>query len=90
MRRDRGRGLGGGRGQGGPGGRCPVPAVPLARGMEPPTGTESARLVSPRGGPADGSLRLKRYHRHRHPLAPAPPSPLAPRHRHPRHPTAPC
>ncbi|XP_066402082.1 probable proton-coupled zinc antiporter SLC30A3 [Molothrus aeneus] len=27
--------------------------------MEPPTGTESARLVSPRGGRADGSLRLK-------------------------------
>ncbi|XP_075271265.1 putative proton-coupled zinc antiporter SLC30A3 [Opisthocomus hoazin] len=27
--------------------------------MEPPAGSESARLVSPRGGPADGSLRLK-------------------------------
>ncbi|KAM4902840.1 putative proton-coupled zinc antiporter SLC30A3 [Sylvia borin] len=27
--------------------------------MEPPTGTESARLVSPRDGRADGSLRLK-------------------------------
>ncbi|XP_050834495.1 probable proton-coupled zinc antiporter SLC30A3 [Serinus canaria] len=35
--------------------------------MEPPTGTESSRLVSPRGGRADGSLRLKRYRRHRHP-----------------------
>ncbi|RMB94048.1 hypothetical protein DUI87_29501 [Hirundo rustica rustica] len=28
--------------------------------MEPTTGTESSRLVSPRGGRADGSLRLKR------------------------------
>ncbi|KAM6432734.1 putative proton-coupled zinc antiporter SLC30A3 [Rhynochetos jubatus] len=27
--------------------------------MESPTGTESSRLVSPRDGPADGSLRLK-------------------------------
>ncbi|XP_056200654.1 probable proton-coupled zinc antiporter SLC30A3 [Falco biarmicus] len=30
--------------------------------MEPPTGTESAHLVSPRDGRADGSLRLKSSH----------------------------
>ncbi|XP_053917673.1 probable proton-coupled zinc antiporter SLC30A3 isoform X3 [Cuculus canorus] len=48
--------------------------------MESPTGTESARLVSPRGGPAGGSLRLDRYSRHRIPAPPAsaPPSPAPP------------
>ncbi|XP_041327253.1 zinc transporter 3 [Pyrgilauda ruficollis] len=56
--------------------------------MEPHewTGTESARLVSPRGGRADGSLRLKRYRRHRHPS----PAPITGTHRpgsHHRHPS---
>ncbi|XP_058275933.1 probable proton-coupled zinc antiporter SLC30A3 isoform X3 [Hirundo rustica] len=39
--------------------------------MEPTTGTESSRLVSPRGGRADGSLRLKS-------LFTGPPDPSAP------------
>ncbi|KAM9297544.1 putative proton-coupled zinc antiporter SLC30A3 [Morus bassanus] len=48
--------------------------------MESPTGTESARLVSPRGGPADGSLRLKSlFAGCQDPLAPPAPPALAPR-----------
>ncbi|KAK4825032.1 hypothetical protein QYF61_023036 [Mycteria americana] len=47
--------------------------------MESPTGTESARLVSPRGGPADGSLRLKSlFAGSQDPLAPPAPPALAP------------
>ncbi|XP_074751280.1 putative proton-coupled zinc antiporter SLC30A3 isoform X2 [Athene noctua] len=46
--------------------------------MEPPTGTESARLVTPRGGRADGSLRLKSLFAGSQD-APAPPAPPAPR-----------
>ncbi|XP_074438450.1 putative proton-coupled zinc antiporter SLC30A3 isoform X4 [Larus michahellis] len=45
--------------------------------MEPPSGTESARLVSPRGGRADGSLRLKSLFAGSQDI-PAPPPPLAP------------
>lgn len=65
----------------------PVPAVPLEPGMEPPTDPESARLVSPRSGRADGSLRLKRYRQHghpspRHPITPTPPPPPARQLRH--------
>ncbi|XP_064366260.1 probable proton-coupled zinc antiporter SLC30A3 [Dromaius novaehollandiae] len=42
--------------------------------MEPPPGTETARLVSPRGGRADGSLRLKSlFASPRDALAPQPP-----------------
>lgn len=94
-----GRGAGPQEGAGPRQSRRRVPAVLLAPGMESPTGTESARLVSPRGGRADGSLRLKRYRRHRHPIAPAPPSPAphrpgtlstsitaSPSPRHPHHP----
>ncbi|KAM9240732.1 putative proton-coupled zinc antiporter SLC30A3 [Leptosomus discolor] len=48
--------------------------------MEPPAGTESARLVSPRGGRADGSLRLKSlFAGSQDPLAPSDPPALAPR-----------
>ncbi|XP_064304534.1 probable proton-coupled zinc antiporter SLC30A3 [Phalacrocorax carbo] len=48
--------------------------------MESPTGTESARLVSPRGGPADGSLRLKSlFAGSQDPLALPDPPALAPR-----------
>ncbi|XP_075606303.1 putative proton-coupled zinc antiporter SLC30A3 [Balearica regulorum gibbericeps] len=48
--------------------------------MEPPTGTESARLVSPRGGRADGSLRLKSlFAGSQDALAPPAPLALAPR-----------
>ncbi|XP_054149446.1 probable proton-coupled zinc antiporter SLC30A3 [Melozone crissalis] len=44
--------------------------------MEPSTGTESARLVSPRGGRADGSLRLKSlFTGSGDPSAPAAPDP---------------
>ncbi|XP_029893893.1 zinc transporter 3 isoform X1 [Aquila chrysaetos chrysaetos] len=47
--------------------------------MEPPIGTESARLVSPRGGRADGSLRLKSlFAGSQDPLAPPMPPALAP------------
>lgn len=68
----------------GRGSAVPVSAVLLAPGMEPPTGTESARLVSPRGGRADGSLRLKRYRRHRQssPRHPSP-APIAQTSHHP-------
>ncbi|XP_068792722.1 probable proton-coupled zinc antiporter SLC30A3 isoform X2 [Struthio camelus] len=42
--------------------------------MEPPAGTETARLVSPSGGRADGSLRLKSlFAGSRDTLAPRPP-----------------
>ncbi|KAM6280441.1 putative proton-coupled zinc antiporter SLC30A3 isoform 2-T2 [Porphyrio hochstetteri] len=48
--------------------------------MEPPTGTESARLVSPRAGRNDGSLRLKSlFAGSPDALAPPPPPTLAPR-----------
>ncbi|XP_063186935.1 probable proton-coupled zinc antiporter SLC30A3 [Chroicocephalus ridibundus] len=47
--------------------------------MEPPSGTESARLVSPRGGRADGSLRLKSlFAGSQDTLAPPPPPAPAP------------
>ncbi|CAM9934001.1 unnamed protein product [Bubo scandiacus] len=46
--------------------------------MEPPTGTESARLVNPRGGRADGSLRLKSLFTGSQDAL-APPAPPAPR-----------
>ncbi|XP_074904906.1 putative proton-coupled zinc antiporter SLC30A3 [Buteo buteo] len=47
--------------------------------MEPPTGTESARLVSPRAVRADGSLRLKSlFAGSQDPLAPTMPPALAP------------
>ncbi|XP_033916279.1 probable proton-coupled zinc antiporter SLC30A3 [Melopsittacus undulatus] len=74
--------------------------------MEPPTRTESSRLVNPRDGHADGSLRLKRYRQHRHPIARhlhhhLPPAPHHPGtlstsitgiswHRHRRHPITPA
>ncbi|KAM6405672.1 putative proton-coupled zinc antiporter SLC30A3 isoform 1-T1 [Pluvialis apricaria] len=45
--------------------------------MEPPTGTESARLVSPRGGRADGSLRLKSLFAGSPDTPAAPPPPAA-------------